>query len=231
MATGDSNDILNRVKMLIPFRWFAWIAPIRDAILGGLSDNAAWCYSWIVYARTQSRLATATGLFLDLTAYDFLGRHLFRKNQTDDIYRRMIKATILQERVTRAGMINALKSLTGSAPWIFEPWNTNDAGAWSGPTVAQASHGNFAWNTAGGWGSTDLPAQTFMQVTRASPSGIPNVAGWSSTGHLSGLGGWGVGAIELIGPSQQQYGITNQMIYDMINTTRPTGSIAWTRIN
>jgi len=74
MATGDSNDILTRVKMLIPFRWFSWVAPIRDAILGGLSDSMAWCYSWIVYAKQQSRIATSTGPFLDLISYDFLGR-------------------------------------------------------------------------------------------------------------------------------------------------------------
>ena len=70
MATGDSNDIVTRVKMLIPFRWFSWVAPLRDAILGGLADSAAWCYSWLVYIKQQSRIATSTGPFLDLISYD-----------------------------------------------------------------------------------------------------------------------------------------------------------------
>ena len=50
MATGDSNDIRSRVRKLLPARWFAWTAPNRDAILGGLSDLSAWCYNWIASA-------------------------------------------------------------------------------------------------------------------------------------------------------------------------------------
>jgi hypothetical protein len=244
MATGDSNDILMRVKMLIPFRWFSWVAPLRDAVLGGLSDSMAWCYSWIVYTRTQSRIATSTGPFLDLISYDFLGRHLPRRGLDDNTFRTRIMATILQERVTRAGMNNALLSITGATPSIFEPWNTGDAGAWSGPTVAQASHGNFAWNTVGGWGATNLPTQVFLNLHRSAFSGVPNVGGWSSAGNLSGLGSWvnatgssvtvtgpSGGGIELIGPSTAQIGVTDAVIYDTINTTRPTGSIMWTRFN
>jgi hypothetical protein len=223
--------------MLIPFRWFSWIAPLRDAVLGGLADQAAWCYSWLVYIKQQSRIATSTGPFLDLISYDFLGRHLPRGQMSDANYRIRILATILQERVTRKGMINAVNMIIGSNPTIFEPWNTNDAGAWSGPTMSSFHAPNFVWNSAtgssgvGGWGSTDLPAQSFMNLVRSTFSGVPNVAGYSSTGHLSGLGGWGVGAIELIGLSTAQIGVTDQMIYDTINTTRPTGSIVWTRFN
>jgi hypothetical protein len=227
MATGDSNDIVNRVKYLIPFRWFSWVAPIRDAVLGGLGDAAAWSYSWYVYAKLQSRIATSTGPFLDITSYDFLGRHLPRGQMTDNQFRARILATILQERVTRKGMIKAVTALTGAAPWIFEPWNTGDAGAWSGPT---AKIGTFAWGKAGGWGATNLPAQSFMVVTRTAFSGVPNVAGWSGATGLGGLGGWGVGAIEWFGANVGQVGVTNQMIYDIINTTRPTGSISWVRI-
>ena len=90
-------------------------------------DAAAWCYSWIVYAQTQARLATATGIFLDIISLDFLGRHLLRNGSTDGIFRAKIKATILQERVTRQGMISALTTLTGFVPQIFEPWNLRDA--------------------------------------------------------------------------------------------------------
>jgi hypothetical protein len=237
MATGDATDIVARVKQLIPFRWFKWTAPMRDAVLGGLADSAAWCYQWIVFDRRQSRIATSTGIFLDIISYDFLRRHLPRGQMDDNTFRARILATILQERVTRKGMVSALTNFVGTTPNIFEPWNTGDAGAWSGRTVAQASHGLFAWANAsgaggaGGWGSTDLPAQCFINLTRSKFSGVPNVAGWSSTGHLSGLGGWGVGSIELIGASISQVGVTDPMIYDTINTTRPTGSICWTRFN
>ena len=41
--------------------------------------------------------------------------------------------------------------------------------------------------------------QSPAETTRAVWA-VPNVAGWSNTGNLSGLGGWGVGAIEWVGP-------------------------------
>jgi hypothetical protein len=59
-----------------------------------------------------------------------------------------------------------------------------------------------------------------MQGAGHAFSGVPNIAGWSNTGNLSGLGGWGVGAIEWVGLSTSQVGVTDQMIYDVINTTR-----------
>jgi hypothetical protein len=218
MATGDSNDILSRLKAVIPYRWFAYVAPIRDAVLGGLSDLAAWCYSWIVYATTQSRIATSTGPFLDLIAFDFLGRYLVRGGLSDNPFRARIMATILQERVTRAGMINALTLLTGQAPIIFEPWNTGDAGGYGCP--------NVAYGAAGGWGSMNLPGQAFVTVTRTSGSGVPNVGGYGSN-----LGGYGIGATEYVGPSNEQIGITDDDIYATIITTKPTGVICWTKIN
>jgi hypothetical protein len=249
MAYGDSNDILRRVKLTIPSRWFAWIAPLRDAVLGGISDEAAWCYSWIKYAASQARISTASGPFLDLIAYDFLGRHLSRGTSSDHTFVAKIKATILQERVTRAGMINAITQLTGNTPAIFEPWNTADAGGYSGTTgVASNSTntlcitsmlmgmggvagqinlvGNFAYGKAGGWGNMNLPNQIFIKVKRGGGSGIANVAGYGSP-----LGGYGVAAIEYAGPSVEQSGITDQDIYDVINATRPTGSLAWTQID
>lgn len=249
MALGDSNDILNKVKRTIPPRWFAWVAPLRDAVLGGLSDEAAWCYSLIKYAASQARISTSNGPFLDLIAYDFLGRHLSRNGSTDHNFVAKIKATILQERVTRAGMISAITQLTGKAPTIFEPWNTFDTGAYSGASGITSNStntlnilsmmmgmggvggtinlcGRLAYGKAGGWGSMALPNQVFIKVTRTAGSGIPNVAGYGSP-----LGGYGKGAIEYAGPSVEQSGTTDQDIYDVINATRPTGTKAWTQIN
>ncbi len=217
MATGDSNDILARVKATIPFYWFAYIAPLRDAVLGGLADAAAWCYAWITYAKAQARIATSTGPFLDLIALDYTGRYLQRNGASDPVFLAKIKATILQERVTRAGMISALTTLTGTAPKIFEPWNTNDTGGYG--------TGHLAYGQAGGYGSMQLPAQVFITVTRGAPSGIPNVGGYGNP-----LGGYGIGAIEYAGPQIEQSGITDQDIYDTIVATKPTGTIAWTKI-
>jgi hypothetical protein len=110
--TGTTGDIQRRVKFLIPKRWFSFVAPIRDAIIGGLSDCTANLFSFIGYAKLQTRLATATGPWLDVFCYDYLRRFLLRKGAIDDVFRKIIRATILQERVTRAGMTSAVSQLT-----------------------------------------------------------------------------------------------------------------------
>jgi hypothetical protein len=215
-----SLDIVNRVKMLIPNRWFSWVAPIRDAVLGGLADVMAWCRSLIDYARMQSRLATCTGIFLDIFAFDYLRRYLLRRGANDAVFRAKIKATILQERVTRNGMNYAINQLTGSNPSIFEPWNTGDAGGWG--------TGLFAFNRAGGWGSIQLPGQVFMRVSRAGvgPTGVPNVEGYGG-----GLGGYGVGRIEYVGSTVSQIGVTDDDIYQIVQATKPIGTTIWTQID
>lgn len=215
--TGDSNDILSRVKAVIPFYWFAYVAPLRDAVLGGLSDVAAWSYSWITYAKQQARIATSTGPFLDLIALDFTGRYLQRNGATDSVFRSKIQATILQERVTRAGMVNALTELTGSAPIIIEPWNTGDCGAYGAP--------NIGYGAAGCYGSMELIGQVFITAYRGGGSGVPNVNGYG--GYLAG---YGVGSIEYVGPQVELSGLTDDDIYQTIQTTKPTGVICWTSL-
>jgi hypothetical protein len=82
-----------------------------------------------------------------------------------------------------------------------------------------------------------------MVVNRTTFSGVPLVAGWYGAGSTSAPGSWsnasgsnvtptgpGGGVIEWFGANVQQIGVTDDMIYDTINTTRPSGSIAWTRI-
>jgi hypothetical protein len=221
MTTGSATDIVTRVKGLIPKRWFKWVAPYRDAIIGGLSDSASWNYGLIAYARAQTRLATAYGIWLDILAYDFLGRFLTRNKTADDTFRALIRATILQERVTRAGMINAVKALTGNTPWIFEPWNTFDTGAYSSP--GGVKYGSMGYNVGqGGYGNMNLPGQTFIKVTRGGPSGVPNVDGYGNT-----IAGYGAGAIEYVGRRSELSGITDAMIYQLISMTKPTGTTCW----
>ena len=350
-ATGSSADIVERIKRLIPGRWFSWVAPNRDAILGGLSDLAAWGYNLISYARAQSRIATAYGVWLDIIGFDFLQRFITRGSMGDDAFRAFIKATILKERVTRTGMINGVTTLTGNAPWVFEPWNTYDTAAYSrtvnqytlSPTAAAyvsvvsdnfivngltakfggvaqsvASYAAIGWSViaarptatgyqllwrnsawsanlptiapggyttvyliwtcdstcnfvyqgvnnappdlystvtsladpdvdpsfrvvtqirppgcpmmgygvgVGGYGNMKLPGQAFMTVTRSTPSGIPSVGGYSNN-----IAGWGLGAIEYAGSWLALVGVTNALIYKLINLTKPTGSLMWVAI-
>jgi hypothetical protein len=225
MSTGDETDILGRVKRLLPRGWFSYVAPYRDAIIGGLADLGAWSYTIVSFARSQSRLATAYGVVLDIYVYDFLGRFLPRQDLNDNTYRALARATILQERVTRAGMINALTVLNGTIPVVFEPWNTYDTGAYSS-RVSGSRYGSMGYGVGrGGYGNMRLPAQTFIRLQRGNPSGVPMVAGWGDP-----PGGFGAGAIEFAGPESLLSGVTNTMIEDLIDKTKPTGSLVWLNI-
>lgn len=222
MTTGSSADIVSRVKSLIPNRWFAWAAPYRDAIIGGLADSAAWNYVLIGYARAQTRLSTAYGIWLDIFAYDFLGPYLTRNGLSDDTFRTVIRATILQERVTRAGMIGALTTITGNAPKVFEPWNTYDTGAYSNFASGQI-YGSMGYGVGrGGYGNMNLPGQALVTIQRSTPSGVPNVGGYGSS-----IGGYGVGQLEYVGASTAQVGITDAVIENTVNMTKPTGTTMW----
>jgi hypothetical protein len=254
VATGDSDDIAQRVVRTLPSRWFNQAAPIRDAIIGGAADLAAWLYGFLYFVYAQMRLATATGLSLDLIANDFLGLYLRRNGSNDSVFRAKIRATILQERVTRAGMVSMLKTLTGAEPIIFEPWNTGDAGSWDqgGAAWAGAAAGTQpggGWNVAsgwdingsgydittstyaasggaGGWGSTNMPAQVLITVEPAAAQGVPLIGGWSAgpAAWDGGIGEWNDDATLDVGA------LTDADIYAAIVATKPTGVIAWTQL-
>lgn len=171
--TGDSLDILDRVKKLIPKRWFTFVAPYRDAIIGGLADGAAWCYSLIVYARKQSRLKTSSGLFLDLAAWDFFqGRLTRRIGEIDTSLQTRIIKEIVRPRQIRAAILQALSDLTGRAGQIFEPWNPGDCGGYH---ISTSGYG-----MAGCYGSLQFRNQIFVTAYRPLGAGIPNVSGYGN---------------------------------------------------
>lgn len=217
--TGDVDDILTRLYGLLP-PWFPdqGSAPVLDGVLTAIATTLAFVYSLYAYAQLQTRIATATDAFLDLIAYDFLGFILQRNGASDTAFRPSIQATILQERVTRAGMISALTALTGKTPIIFEPWNTGDTGAYGGPMIG--------YGAAGAYGSMNLPGQVFITAYRGAGSGVPGIGGYGSA-----LGGYGVGSLEYIGPDIELSGVTDDDIYDEIAITKPTGVTAWTLID
>src|SRR5580698_3442021 len=155
MATGDANDMLGRIKSLLPARWFPDSTPVLDALLSGAAWALSLIYGLIQYAQLQTRIATATDGFLDLISFDFFGTNLPRRAQEADTpFRARILATLLREKVTRNGMIAALVNLTGRTPFIFEPARPADTGAYS---VSTSGYG-----VAGGYGSLMLPAQFFI---------------------------------------------------------------------
>lgn len=217
MTTGDTTDILTRIKQVLPPRWFAYTAPLRDAVLGGLSDQLAWAYSFIAYAKQQTRITTSTGFFLDLTAYDYFGRFIRRRaGELDAAFMPRIKKEILRERVTRVGMVEALTDLTGRAPIVFEPCNTSD-------TAGYGTH--CGYGVAGGYGNVALNNQVFLTVYRTGLQGVPGVDGYGGS-----IGGYGAGAIEYVGPNMIVGAVTDSDIYSTIEATKPSGAICWTKL-
>jgi hypothetical protein len=215
--TGDADDILSRIKALLPRGWFPDSTPVLDALLSAHAWCLSFVYSLIQYAKSQTRIATATDGFLDLISYDFFGGNLPRRAQEqDDPFRTRIQASIFGEKVTRNGMIKALVALTGREPIIFEPARPADTGGWGIAT---------GWDTAGGWGELDLPAQVFITAFRPKGSGIPNVAGWDSPS-----GSWDGGYSSWADLSQVQGYVSDSDIFATIAATKAEGVTAWVRI-
>lgn len=137
---GDQSDFFKRIKSLLPNGWFSDNSPVLDALLWGMSQALAWCFSLYLYAKAQTRLLTATDGWLDLIAYDFFGTGLQRGNLTDSSFRNRIQINIFRERGTRNAISKILYDLTGRYPTITEPQLPADTGAY-GAAVAVSQPG------------------------------------------------------------------------------------------
>ncbi|ENE9458452.1 hypothetical protein AB8884_21490 [Yersinia enterocolitica] len=219
MATGDQQDIETRIRALLPPSWFGDEHPIIDAIIVACANSLAWCYALYLYAVMQTRINTATDGWLDIIAYDFFGNNLQRKSgQSDDVFRNQLKINLFRERGTRQAIIDILTEMTGKEPIIFEPQRPQDTGAYGGPTIG--------YGVAGGYGSLMLPDQAFVTAFRPTGSGIPFVAGYSSTpsGYST--------------PSRGQYSsqsmltgfITDAQVYEAVAAVKMEGTIVWVRL-
>ncbi len=217
MATGDQNDMAARIKAVLP-PWFSSPSPILDALLAGIGAIWAFVYSLLSYVTLQTRIATATDIFLDLIALDFFGASLPRiAGESDTAYRARIDQEILSPRATRAALSEALVELTGRAPVIFEPMRPADTGSYN--------DGGAGYAVGGGWGDLSLPFQCFVTAYLPVQNGIANVAGWN------GGGGYGTGPIEYADLATMSFGVTDAEIDATIAAIMPAASIAWTRIS
>lgn len=215
--TGDTPDMLARLKSTLPQRWFADTTPILDGVLTGLASTWAWLYGALAYTRLQARISTATDSFLDTISRDYLGTRLPRRaSEPDQHFRGRITLELKRDRTTRNALVAVLTDLTGRSPVVFEAARPADTGAWSG---------HLGYGVSGGWGSLMLPYQCFVTAYRAQGSGIANVAGYAT-----GFGGYGIGSIEYARLSMLTGQITDLDIAAAIASVMPVSTIAWTRI-
>jgi hypothetical protein len=209
---GSISDIVARLKAVLPNRWFPDETPVLDQLLTGLATAASSLYALLVQVRLQSRIATATGQFLDGASQDFFGLRLPRKGgEPDASFRVRIERELIREHATRASLIAVVSDLTGTPPMVFEPGRVTDTGGYSTPA--------FAYGEAGAWGSLSLPFQVFVTAKRSQNDGIANVAGYGTGGPLA--------RASLSAAGGQ---VTDSDIYAAIASVLPTGTRAWTRI-
>ena len=227
--TGDDADILTRLKAVLPSRWFADETPVLDGMLAGLAAGWAWVYSLFNYTNLQTRIATATDVWLDIAARDFFGHRLYRRiGELDNTFRLRIQKALWREHGTRSAIISVLSDLTGRSPIIFEPARTTDTGGYGSLTTTATG---AAWGLAGGWGNLNLPFQCFITAYRPSGSGIASVTGWGSGSSGSGIGAYGIGAIEYATLSMIQGQVSDTDIYTAVGSVMPVAAIGWTQIS
>lgn len=235
---GSAPDMLGRLKLVLPRRWFpttppgaASRSPVLDAILNGPATMLAWAYAFLAYVKLQRRIKTATDTNLDLVSADFFDADLPRKPvESDASFRARILARLLLDRATRLAVSNAVQALTGQAPSIFEPARPADTGAWG--SLANPNTG-LAYGMAGAWGSLSLPFQAFITVTRPVGLGIAGVQGYAAAGinpPAPAIGGYGMGAIEYASLPQGVASVADADIDEAINDTKPVATVMWTRI-
>ena len=225
---GDQADFVQRLRTVLPARWFGDVTPILDTVLNGLAAGWVFVHELLQYTRRQTRVSTASDVWLDLVARDFFGHTVTRMiGQTDPAFRTRIYRNILRERGTRAALVGALSDLTGRVPVVFEPRNTSDTGGYGHATVTNGSlGGGLGYGVSGGWGNLSLPYQCFLTVFRPIGNGTANVSGW--TGSLSG---YGVGPLEYADLDIIRGHVGDADILREITSIIPVGVVVWTRIS
>lgn len=238
MATGDQNDMVGRLKAALPPTWFpntpaaatSSNSPVLDGLLAGVATTWVWVFSLLQFVKSQTRIATASGVFLDIIASDFFGSFLYRRiAELDGSLRSRIQKNLFRPKITRAALIEVLTDLTGNVPVIFEPAYPLDTGAYGhvGMTVGT----NLGYGLAGGYGSLLLPFQFFVDVTMPIGSGIADVAGYGTLGGFVGMpGGYGVGSFEYASLDMVIIPVSTQEVLAAINDARPVATTAWTSI-
>lgn len=209
--------MFGRLSALLP-PWFGDSNPVLDALLWGIAQALAWCFSLYLYAQLQTRIKTATDGWLDMIAFDYFGTSQVRfSGQSDDRYRDRILSNIFRERATRHGMEQVLTSLTGIAPVIFEPSRPYDSGC-LGANTGPASFCGVAR-----MGSLACAYSALITVYRQRITGSLAGAGYADAGIIT--------AMNTLAPNSYTGSLSStaiiasdSAIYDAINSTRPIGS-------
>jgi hypothetical protein len=217
-SVGTTADMVVRIKSVLPTNWFCDTSPNLDALLAGLGSIWSGLYSLLRSVRLQARIATASGVFLDIAAQDYCGDKLSRRaGEADYPFSLRIRANLLAPHATREALVEVLLQLTGRHPKIFEPTNSSDTGGYNTSTLG--------YNTTGGYGSMMLPYQVFVTAYRPNSTPVSNAGGYNM-----GPGGYNNAPMFYI-ESIDTTGVLNDVeIYAAITETLPVNAVAWTHL-
>lgn len=153
--TGKANEMSHRIRLTLPGRWFSDAPPVLEGLLAALGSLWANLYALLEVVKSQTRLATTTGEFLDTASADYFGSLLPRApNETDQSFLQRVRERMVRERGTRSALLSAVAA-AGCTARVFEPARIADTGAYG---VA----GAIAWGAAGGWGSLSMPLECLI---------------------------------------------------------------------
>lgn len=217
---GDTANVLKRLKALFPSSWFTGPTTVYDAVLTGFAKLQSDAYARFQFVKANMRIPTTTGYWLDLTAWDYFGSRFKRKpGQSDENFAAAIVTEIFRPRITRAAVVNAVNSVTGTRCKAFEAFNVRDTGAYG----YKAGYG-----VAGAYGGRRRDGEAYLTIIRPA-TGIASLGGYRALGD-SGRDG-GAFAYEG-GPSRYIFldGLAAFAdIFRMILATKAFGSIVWAR--
>jgi hypothetical protein len=203
-----------RIRAILPNGWFgeADTTPVLGSLLQSIGTAFSSFWSLLQSVILQTRIATASGSFLDLIGADFFGSAMVRfPDEQDGEYRIRLMDGILRPRATRDALSLALLQLTGRSPVIFEPARTTDTG---GYTI-----GGIGYGQGGGWGNLALPFQFFVTIFRPSGGGIAELAGY------------GTGGVPVYGSlSMELASLPDSAIVASVPPLLPAATTAWMRL-
>ena len=214
----DQPGFVGRIRRRLPAGWFPDATPVLDGVLNGLAS--VWAAQWALleYVVLQMRLATATDVWLDMAAADFLGFGFLRKpGEGDDAFRARIMREIIRPRATRPSIVTEIADLTGVVPEMVEAFNLKNVGCYGRTTMAYG---------VGLYGSLTTPFQAFLTAYRPRTVGIPTIQGY-------GVGGWGYGFFAYVDTSMFDGPpfVSDAEIYAAVASTQAAGCTVWTRID
>lgn len=216
--TSGPADMVRRLKILLPRGWFGPTTPVLDALLSGFGALWSGLFEAIGFVRQQGRIATASGVFLDMAARDYLGPGFARRpGETDASFSARIRAEVVAPRATRAAVVAATIRASGRAGTVFEPFNPSDTGGYGDPPLG--------YGVGGGYGSLAMPFQFFVTAYRPGTT----MAGGTG-GYGTGPGGYNAAPLAYGAAAAGTGEVSDNEIYAEIAGVLPVNATAWTRL-